>query len=96
MGIDERKSSRVRVRSTGRPYKLVKRDGSRCAEFWKLPNGQYDLRVVSPFYTAQQAEAQRLGCKIADMRPVCAGKEQADRRIRDIAKAHPHKIPTAT
>lgn len=42
-------------RRTGRPYKLVKRDGNHRAEVWRLPNGTVKLEVISTFAAAQEA-----------------------------------------
>jgi CRISPR-associated endonuclease Csn1 len=67
-------TQQIRDRKTGKPYKAVKLDGNHCAEFWKLPTGKYELRVVSRFEAAQRAEAQRLGRKLAEMRPHPAAK----------------------
>jgi CRISPR-associated endonuclease Csn1 len=67
-------TQQIRDRKTGKPFKAVKLDGNHSAEFWKLPTGKYELRVVSRFAAAQQAEAQRLGRKLADMRPHPAAK----------------------
>lgn len=59
---------------TGRPYKIVKRDGNHRAELWRLPSGGLRLAVVSTFEAAQQAEAIRLGRRLPDMRPHPAAK----------------------
>jgi CRISPR-associated endonuclease Csn1 len=67
-------TQQIRDRKTGKPFKAVKLDGNHSAEFWKLPTGKYELRVVSRFAAAQQAEAQRLGRKLVDMRPHPAAK----------------------
>jgi CRISPR-associated endonuclease Csn1 len=65
---------KIRDRITGKPYKAMKLDGNHCAELWRLPNGKYDLQVISRFDAAQRLEAERLGRKIADTRPHPAAK----------------------
>jgi CRISPR-associated endonuclease Csn1 len=61
-------------RRTGRPYKVVKRDGNHRVELWRLPDGVLKLTVVSTFDAARQAEAARLGCAAPDSRPHPAAK----------------------
>jgi CRISPR-associated endonuclease Csn1 len=56
-------------RRTGRPYKVMKRDGNHRAEVWRMPGGRLRLWVVSTFDAAQEAEARRLGRKVPDLRP---------------------------
>ena len=61
-------------RRTGKPYKLVKRDGNHRAELWRLPDGKLSLCVISTFDAARQAEASRLKRPMADLRPHPAAK----------------------
>ncbi len=61
-------------RRTGKPYKLVKRDGNHRAELWRLPGGAAKLIVISTFAAAQQAEGVRLGRPVPDLRPHPAAK----------------------
>jgi len=61
-------------RRTGRPYKVVKRDGNHRAELWRLPDGTLKLKVVSIFDAAREAEAARLGRNVPDLRPHPAAK----------------------
>lgn len=72
----ERLDSTVAIadRRTGRPYKLMKRDGNHRAELWRLPDGKLKLWVVSTFDAAQEGEARRLGRKVPDLRPHPAAK----------------------
>ncbi|MGH7041544.1 MAG: type II CRISPR RNA-guided endonuclease Cas9 [Acetobacteraceae bacterium] len=67
----ERLDSRQPIadRRTGKPYKLVKRDGNHRAELWRLPSGAVKLIVVATFDAARQAEAARLGRPVPDLRP---------------------------
>jgi CRISPR-associated endonuclease Csn1 len=61
-------------RRTGKPYKLVKRDGNHRAELWRLPDGSTKLVAVSMFDAAQAAELIRLGRPVPDLRPHPAAK----------------------
>ena len=61
-------------RRTGEPYKLVKRDGNHRTEIWRLPDGTIEMCVISTFDAARQAEAERLGRKVPDLRPHPAAK----------------------
>jgi CRISPR-associated endonuclease Csn1 len=72
----ERLDSTVTItdRRTGKPYKVMKRDGNHRAEVWRMPDGKLRLWVVSTFDAAQEAEARRLGRKVPDLRPHPAAK----------------------
>ena len=59
---------------TGTPYKVMKRDSNHCMELWRMPDGSYQLPVISTFAAAQKAEAARLGRQIPDQRPHPAAK----------------------
>jgi CRISPR-associated endonuclease Csn1 len=61
-------------RRTGKPYKVMKREGNHRAEVWRMPDGKLKLWVVSTFDAAQEAEARRLGRKVPDLRPHPAAK----------------------
>jgi CRISPR-associated endonuclease Csn1 len=61
-------------RRTGKPYKLVKRDGNHRAEIWRVPGGAMRMEVISTFVAAQDAEATRLGRAVPDHRPHPAAK----------------------
>ncbi len=71
-------------RRSGDPYKAFKLDGNHCAEFWRLPTGKHELRVVSRFAAAQHAEAMRLGHSIPDTRPHPAAKLLMRLHISDV------------
>jgi CRISPR-associated endonuclease Csn1 len=67
-------TAEIADRRTGRPYKRVKLDANHCLEFWRLPAtdgkpGKLLMIVVSVMQAAMDAEAKRLGRKLADRRP---------------------------
>jgi CRISPR-associated endonuclease Csn1 len=64
----------IRDRQEGKAYKAVKLDGNHRAELWRLPDGNIRLEVITTFDAAQEAEAQRLGRKVPDLRPHPAAK----------------------
>jgi CRISPR-associated endonuclease Csn1 len=72
----ERLDSTVAIadRRTGKPYKVMKRDGNHRAEVWRMPDGRLKLWVVSTFDAAQEAVARRLGRRVPDLRPHPAAK----------------------
>jgi CRISPR-associated endonuclease Csn1 len=74
--MTERLDSTVAIadRRSGKPYKVMKRDGNHRAEVWRMPDGRLRLWVVSTFDAAQEAEARRLGRKVPDLRPHPAAK----------------------
>lgn len=74
--MTERLDSTVVIvdRRSGKPYKVMKRDGNHRAEVWRMPDGRLRLWVVSTFDAAQEAEARRLGRTVPDLRPHPAAK----------------------
>jgi CRISPR-associated endonuclease Csn1 len=76
----------IRDRRTGKPYKAVKRDGNHRMELWRLPDGSTHLSVISTFAAAQQAEAERLGKKVSDLRPHPAAKLLMRLHKRDMVR----------
>lgn len=68
------KVATIRDRRDGRVYRVVKLDSNHRAELWRMPDGKLKLLAVSTFDAAKEAEARRVGSKLADRRPHPAAK----------------------
>lgn len=72
--LESRSVQPIRDRRTGRPYKLVKRDGNHRIEVWRLPSERQEMRVISLFEAAEEAVARQAGRRPPDLRPHPAAK----------------------
>ena len=72
--LEPRSVRAIKDRRKEVPYKLVKGDGNHRAEVWRLPSGGVQMRVISTFDAATEAEARRLKHVVLDLRPHPAAK----------------------